>query len=108
MTEFCKSCNNLLQPSYMGDELSYICSACNNKRYRSNPKDSLRFERYKDANVMIFEKILNNASRDPATSKEEIKCIDANCPGDLATKVIVGNEMRAFYVCITCNTKWLY
>jgi hypothetical protein len=75
--------------------------------YLPEDNDTLIRERIKESDVMIFEKILNKASADPATIKAKIKCIKNKCTGEFVRQVRIGDDMRLYNICITCKSQWL-
>ncbi len=106
MSKFCENCDNLLVANFFNDELNFQCVLCNTS-YAPDDEDTLRFERIKESNVMIFEKILNKAVDDPATIKAYVKCIKTDCSGKIAKQVRVGDDMRLYNICMKCRTQWL-
>jgi DNA-directed RNA polymerase subunit M/transcription elongation factor TFIIS len=106
MAKFCISCDNLLVPDFVNEELIFKCVMCN-ETYPHDDVDTLRYERVKEGDVLIFEKILNNAGKDPVTIKAHVNCINADCSGKIVKQVRVGDDMKLFNVCIICQTQWL-
>lgn len=106
MVKFCKNCDNLLDSNYHNDELTFKCKMCN-VVYPPNDEDSLRYERHKQADVMIYEKILEKAADDPASLKALIDCINPDCPGKLVAQVRIGEELYLYNICTECKTQWL-
>lgn len=104
--KYCEHCDNRLRPNFNNDELTFKCQSCH-LNYKSDPEDTLRRERTKESNIMIYEKILNKAVADPATIKASLNCKDSKCKGDIVKQVRIGNDMRLYNICITCNFQWL-
>lgn len=105
MVKFCKSCDNLLNIQFKNDELMFMCHICR-IYYDSDDTDTLIYERVKNDNMMIFEKILRNASDDPAAIKAYKKCISCNC--SIVKQVRIGDQLRLYNICVKCKTQWLY
>lgn len=106
MSKFCENCDNLLMPNFFNDELNFKCVLCNTA-YAPVEEDTLRYERIKESDIMIFEKILNKAADDPATKKAYVKCIKTKCPGKIVGQVLLGDDMRLYNICTTCKSQWL-
>ncbi len=106
MYKFCKNCDNCLDSNYYNDELTFKCKMCN-VTYLPDDEDSLRYERLKETDVMIYEKILNKAVDDPATLKAYVKCINTKCPGKIVAQVRIGEDMHLYNICTVCRTQWL-
>ena len=106
MSKFCGICDNLLVAIYTNDELAFRCNTCFIP-YKSSPEDTLRYEKIKESNIMIFEKIMNKAVKDPATIKAKIDCIDTKCKGTIVKQVRVGSDMRLYNICEICEKRWL-
>jgi DNA-directed RNA polymerase subunit M/transcription elongation factor TFIIS len=106
MAKFCIYCDNLLIPNFHNEELSFKCMMCNTM-YPPNDEDTLRYERIKENDVMIFEKILNKAVDDPATIKAYVKCIKTKCTGKIVKQVRIGDDLRLFNICTICRSQWL-
>lgn len=106
MAKFCTYCDNLLIPNFINEELVFKCMMCN-VMYPPNDGDTLRYERIKENDIMIFEKILNKAGDDPVTIKAKVNCIKTQCPGKIAKQVRIGDDMRLFNICTTCQSQWL-
>lgn len=104
--KFCTICNNLLNANFADNKLSFVCYTCKNT-YKADPSDSLRKERIKEADVNIFEKILEKAAQDPATIKAHINCRNDKCTGKLVKQVRVGSQLFLYNICLTCNLTWL-
>ena len=105
MSNFCRICNNLVTTIYASEELKFKCMSC----YTFTPftdDDSLRYEKSYESNVTIYEKILNNAVKDPASLKARIKCV--KCDNDIVKQVRIGKDLKLFNICTKCETKWLY
>jgi DNA-directed RNA polymerase subunit M/transcription elongation factor TFIIS len=105
---FCSICNNLLVPKFVDEQLVFSCQSCYIE-YKSTDEDSLRWERVKEKNIMIYEKILNKAADDPATLKAYVNCINAkkNCSSKIVKQVRIGDDMRLYNVCVECHFIWL-
>jgi DNA-directed RNA polymerase subunit M/transcription elongation factor TFIIS len=106
MAKFCDNCDNLLISNFYNDELSFKCILCNSS-YSPDDEDTLRYERIKESDVMIFEKNLNKAVKDPATLKAYVNCIMPKCSGKLVKQVRIGENMRLYNICIECGAQWL-
>ncbi len=106
MAKFCTSCDNLLIPAFINEELIFKCVTCNDI-YPSDDNDTLRYERVKEGDILIFEKILNNAGDDPVTIKARVNCINTQCSGKIVKQVRVGDDMKLFNICVVCKTQWL-
>jgi DNA-directed RNA polymerase subunit M/transcription elongation factor TFIIS len=106
---FCDTCDNLLVPKFINEELVFSCESCF-IQYKSFPEDSLRKERIKEKDVMIYEKILNKAADDPATIKANVKCINVQkkCKSNIVKQVRIGDDMRLYNICVECKMQWLY
>lgn len=106
MATFCETCENLLSAKYINDELTFNCESCHIS-YKSKDEDTLRKERVKENDVMIYEKILNKAVDDPATIKARIKCLDKKCKNDIVKQVRINDDSASLYnICITCKKTW--
>lgn len=105
---FCNACNNLLIPKFVNENLVFHCESCYIE-YKSTDEDSLRWERIKEKNMMIYEKILNKAADDPATLKEYVDCINTkkNCKSRICKQVRIGDDMRLYNICVECKFIWL-
>ncbi len=106
MASFCTNCANLLIPSFYNDELNFKCVMCS-EIYPPKPEDTLRSERIKENDVMIFEKNLNKAADDPATIKAHVNCINEKCPSKIVKQVRIGDDLKLFNICVRCKTQWL-
>lgn len=106
MSKFCEACDNLLQAYYNNDRINFRCVKCH-LIYESDDKDTLRYEKIKESNVMIYEKILNKAVDDPATIKAYMKCVNDKCSGKIVKQVRLGDDMRLYNICTTCRSQWL-
>jgi DNA-directed RNA polymerase subunit M/transcription elongation factor TFIIS len=108
MSKFCKICNNLLTPNFskINHNLAFKCTSCG-IFYKANESDTLRKERIKENNIMIYKKILDKAVDDPVTIKARIKCQSDKCSGDLCKQVRLGEDMKLYNICITCKFQWL-
>ena len=106
MATFCNFCDKLLSPSFANETLSFKCDLCL-VSFPATPEDSLRKERIKEGNVMVYEKILNKAVDDPASLKAEIKCINKKCDSNIVKQVRVGDDMRLYNICVKCRVQWL-
>jgi len=106
MSKFCEICDNLLNANFYNDELNFKCEMCQIS-YKPNEYDTLRYERIKENDVMIFEKILNKAVDDPATIKSYVNCIKTDCSGKIVKQVRIGDDMRLYNICMVCRTQWL-
>jgi DNA-directed RNA polymerase subunit M/transcription elongation factor TFIIS len=106
MAKFCDICSNLVIPSFANDTITFKCGSCLIS-YPSEPVDTLRRERIKEADVNIFNKILDKAVDDPVSIKARIKCKNTNCSGDIVKQVRVGQDMRLYNICCKCRMQWL-
>jgi DNA-directed RNA polymerase subunit M/transcription elongation factor TFIIS len=106
MVSFCTACDKLLTSSFTNEELTFKCELCL-LSYPSTPEDSLRRERIKENNIMIYEKILNKAVDDPASFKARITCLNKKCDNDIVVQVRIGEDMRLYNICIKCRFQWL-
>lgn len=106
MSKFCKICDNLIYPLFYNDELAFKCMACNIS-YKSDDSDTLRHERIKEVNIIIYENILKNSRNDPAVGLAHVKCIKAGCDGNLVKTVRVGDDMKLFNICRKCGIIFL-
>lgn len=106
MTKFCAYCDNLLVPNFNNEVLIFKCMMCN-IIYPPNDNDTLRYERIKENDIMIFEKILNKAADDPVTIKGRVNCIKTKCQGKIVKQVRIGEDMRLFNICVVCKSQWL-
>lgn len=104
MVIFCKYCKNLLLVNTIDNVLKFECNSCHSK-YDSSAEDSLRYEDTKGGNIMIFNKILQNAGKDPANPKVYKKC--SRCQYEIAKQVRLGDEMKLINTCINCNYQWI-
>lgn len=106
MIKFCDICDNLLSANFANEILTFKCETCL-LSYPSDVTDTLRRERIKEPDVMIFSKILNKAADDPATIKAHLKCRNDKCKGEICKQVRVGQDMRLYNICLTCHFQWL-
>lgn len=106
MIKFCKFCDNIATPTFYNDELMFKCHVCQ-LTYPPNDEDTLRYESVKESNVMIFEKILNNAANDPTALKAYKKCINKGCKGNVVKQTVIGSDMHLYNSCTVCKTQWL-
>ena len=104
MVIFCKYCNNLLSVNTIDDTLKFECNSCHTK-YDATDEDSLRYEDTRGGNIMIFNKILQTASKDPINPKVYKKC--PKCRYELAKQVRLGDEMKLINTCLKCNHQWI-
>lgn len=104
--QFCEMCNKLLVPSFANDKLTFTCELCI-LSYESKPEDTLRSSRFKESNIMVFQKILDKAVDDPATIKARVKCLNKKCSGEIVKQVRIGEDMRLYNICTTCKLQWL-
>lgn len=106
MSKFCKICDNLLTAVYAHDELAFKCNICQIP-YKSFPEDTLRHERVKESDVMIFDKIMDKAAKDPVTIKAKVDCINNKCDSKIVKQVRVGSDMKLYNICIKCEKRWV-
>ena len=104
MNKYCEQCHTLLQPNYTNDQLNFKCAQCE-LIYNYKPEDTLRYNRTKENNVIIFKKILDKAVDDPVTKKTYKKCI--KCKNNIVKQIRIGEDMKLFNICIKCKTQWL-
>ena len=104
MTKFCDICANLLIEQFIENTLSFQCQTCG-KKQPANNEDTLRRTRMKENNVAVFDKIIKNAARDPATIKAEVPCI--KCDSTIVKQVRTFPDMTLYNICVKCNTSWL-
>jgi DNA-directed RNA polymerase subunit M/transcription elongation factor TFIIS len=104
--KFCEYCENLLEPTFTNDNFTMRCTSCSIS-YDTTAEDTLRKERIKEGDILIFDKLLNKAVEDPATEKVFVNCRDNKCSGKLAKRVRIGNDERLYNICITCKFQWL-
>jgi DNA-directed RNA polymerase subunit M/transcription elongation factor TFIIS len=104
MKLFCDYCNTLLGVTTKNNNFYFICGRCS-ATYKADDNDSLRYEETKGGNLIIFNKILSNASRDPVNLKKYIKC--PKCSNNIAKTVLIGKEMRLINVCEKCSFQWI-
>ncbi len=103
---FCTICNNLLSSVFNNNTLALNCDKCTIV-YPSKNEDSLRKERIKEDDIMVYEKILNKAVDDPVTIKVNMKCLDKKCKGTIVKQVRVGTDMRLYNICTICKSQFL-
>jgi DNA-directed RNA polymerase subunit M/transcription elongation factor TFIIS len=104
MKNFCENCNNLLEVTNTNDELLFKCMSCFST-YKSEPDDTLRYEETKTGNLIIFQTILNKASKDDMNIREFIAC--PKCKYNKAKRVRLGSELRLINICEKCNFQWI-
>jgi DNA-directed RNA polymerase subunit M/transcription elongation factor TFIIS len=104
--KFCTQCNNLLNPIYTDELGMFKCQSCH-INYKFEPEDSLRKERIKNTNIMIFDNRINKTANDPAALKANIKCNNPKCDSMIVKRTYVGDDMRLYNICIKCNTSWM-
>lgn len=104
--KLCQACDIIQSPRFINDELTFICELCQLST-KSYPEDTLRKERVKGSNVMIYETILNQAVADPATGKARIKCLNKKCDSNIVKQVVIGEELYLYNKCVKCGFTWL-
>lgn len=107
MSKFCEFCDNLLVANFFNDKLTFKCTLCH-VSYNATNEDTVRKERIKESNIMLFEKIINKSLNDPATSKDFVDCINEKCKGKIVKLVRIGDNMLLYKICTTCGTTWLH
>jgi DNA-directed RNA polymerase subunit M/transcription elongation factor TFIIS len=104
--KFCEICNNLLEPSFANDKMVLRCISCS-LSYDPTNEDTLRKQRIKESDVMIYDALLKKAADDPVNEKVFIKCRGVTCSGTIAKMVRIGTDDRLYNVCMECKTPWL-
>jgi DNA-directed RNA polymerase subunit M/transcription elongation factor TFIIS len=104
MKYFCNNCNNLLDINTANDVLSFKCLSCYTL-YDADDDDTLRYEDSKSGNLIIFNKILSKAVRDPANIKANVTC--PKCNNTIAKRVRLGKELRLINICTSCTFQWI-
>jgi DNA-directed RNA polymerase subunit M/transcription elongation factor TFIIS len=103
--KFCKLCNNILRTNIYNEELAFKCNYCH-KIYKSEPKDTLRYEFSKNSNLGIYERQLKTAQHDPTNIKAFINC--TKCKHYVCKQVELEADLKLFNVCEKCGNIWLY
>ena len=103
MSKFCKYCDNLLSPIFPNDGFAFRCNTCH-VTLPIEAEDTLRKERIKKTNVMIYEKILDKAGEDPVNIKAHVDCI--KCDNNLVKQIRIGNDMILYNICLKCKTQF--
>jgi DNA-directed RNA polymerase subunit M/transcription elongation factor TFIIS len=104
MKYFCDHCRNLLDVNTTNDVLSFKCLTCYTS-YDADEDDTLRYEDSKSSNLIIFNKILSKAVRDPVNIKANVTC--PKCKHDTAKRVRLGEELRLINICTACTFQWI-
>lgn len=103
--KFCTLCDNLLSPVHTDDKLAFRCNVCH-VPYKTEPEDTLRHERIKESDVMVYEKLLTKAIGDDSTIKARVKCIEKKCSNDIVKQVRLKSNLKLYNICTRCNTTW--
>jgi DNA-directed RNA polymerase subunit M/transcription elongation factor TFIIS len=104
MKYFCDNCFNLLEVNTANELLTFKCLSCFTT-YNSEPDDSLRYEESNTGSLIIFNKILSKAARDPVNLKAKVTC--PKCKHNIAKRVRLGEEMRLINICEKCSFQWI-
>jgi DNA-directed RNA polymerase subunit M/transcription elongation factor TFIIS len=96
--QFCRICDGRLVDETSTTELYYVCARCN-KKYPSQPKDTLRFRQVfnkKKENVQ-YDVLISNAPHDITNPREYYPC--PKCNRQITSYVVVGDNMVFIHVC---------
>jgi DNA-directed RNA polymerase subunit M/transcription elongation factor TFIIS len=103
--KFCRLCNNILHTNIYNEELTFKCISCY-KIYKSDDKDTLRYQFSKNSNLGIYERQLKTAQYDPTNIKAFIDC--PKCKHYICKQVELDTDLKLFNVCEKCGNIWLY
>ena len=104
MKLFCDICDNLLYVSTNNNVLHFRCNTCH-LSYKSTDDDTLRYEETNDKNLVIFNKILDKATKDPVNIKVYKNC--PKCKHNIATNVRIGKDLSLINICQKCEFQWV-
>ena len=100
---FCNICSNILE-IITYDKLKFRCIFCTNE-YDAEDDDSLLYEENQSENFIYYDKLLNNAKKDPMNPKAYVKC--EKCKNDIVKQVRIGPYMKLINTCIKCNHQFI-
>jgi DNA-directed RNA polymerase subunit M/transcription elongation factor TFIIS len=104
IAKICEQCGHLLSAVYANDEASFMCSSCG-RIYPFAPEDTRRYKKVEGSNINMFEKILNNADRNPTLPKVFEDCY--KCKKNVIVKQVrVGENMQLINKCTVCKNMW--
>lgn len=103
MPLFCKTCHNLLSVITTPNNFTFSCNRCK-ETYEASDKDTMRYEKIKGTNMVVYDTLLENANKDPANPKAFRKC--PQCKNNIARQVRLGKDMQLINSCVKCNKVW--